>query len=149
MAVFSKAKSLGVPAHSLPEYQELERRMDSANDSAWDALGIAPPNVPMRPEEITGQMFHQGLGQKRIGPQELGGANYPEASDYLLSKGVPGIKYLDQGSRASGDGSRNYVAFDDKLVDILKRYGLLGGLMGGAGMMAAQPGQDQTPDMAF
>ena len=82
-AVFAKAKSLGVPASSLPEYQELERRMDTANTDAWAQLGIDPPNVPMRPEEITGQMFHQGLGQKRIAPQELGGSAYPEVSDDL------------------------------------------------------------------
>ncbi len=48
------------------------------------------------------------------------------ASAALKDKGVPGIKYLDQGSRAAGEGSRNYVVFDDKLVDILKKYGLAG-----------------------
>lgn len=44
----------------------------------------------------------------------------------LRAAGIPGIKYLDQGSRASGEGSRNYVVFDDKLIDILKKYGLSG-----------------------
>lgn len=55
------------------------------------------------------------------------------ASQSLRQAGVPGIKYLDSGSRAAGDGSRNYVVFDDKTVQILKKYGLLGGLMTGAG----------------
>ena len=44
----------------------------------------------------------------------------------LRDVGIPGIKYLDQGSRASGDGSRNYVVFNDKLIDIMKKYGLAG-----------------------
>lgn len=43
----------------------------------------------------------------------------------LLDAGIPGIKYLDQGSRADGAGSRNYVVFDDKLIEILRKYGLM------------------------
>jgi hypothetical protein len=46
----------------------------------------------------------------------------------LKDKGIPGIKYLDQGSRAAGDGSRNYVVFDDKLITILKKYGWMPGM---------------------
>src|SRR3546814_9608605 len=37
----------------------------------------------------------------------------------LRDAGVPGIKYLDAGSRDRGDGSYNYVIFDDRLVEIL------------------------------
>jgi hypothetical protein len=46
------------------------------------------------------------------------------ASEKLREAGIPGIKYLDQGSRAAGNGSRNYVLFDDKIVEILKKYGV-------------------------
>lgn len=46
------------------------------------------------------------------------------ASGELVKSGIPGIKYLDGGSRAAGEGSRNYVIFDDSLVDILKKYGV-------------------------
>jgi hypothetical protein len=49
----------------------------------------------------------------------------PHGSQSLKEAGIPGIKYLDQGSRAAGEGSRNYVVFDDRLIDILKKYGLL------------------------
>jgi hypothetical protein len=45
-------------------------------------------------------------------------------SQQLKDAGIPGIKYLDSGSRAAGEGSRNYVVFDDKLVSILKKYGV-------------------------
>jgi hypothetical protein len=54
------------------------------------------------------------------------------ASDYFASKGIPGIKYLDQGSRAAGEGSRNFVVFDDKTVDILRKYGVLPPIVGAA-----------------
>lgn len=47
------------------------------------------------------------------------------ASAQLQKRGVAGIKYLDQGSRSLGDGSRNYVVFDDSLIQILRKYGLL------------------------
>ena len=49
----------------------------------------------------------------------------------MKDQGVAGISYLDQGSRAGGEGSRNLVVFDDKLVEILRKYGLLG-MAGGA-----------------
>jgi hypothetical protein len=51
----------------------------------------------------------------------------------LKSAGVPGIKYLDHGSRAAGEGSRNYVVFDDKLIEIVKKYGIAGAI--GAGLI--------------
>ena len=41
------------------------------------------------------------------------------ASQELAGLGIPGIRYLDRGSRAAGDGSRNYVMFDDSLIKIL------------------------------
>lgn len=42
----------------------------------------------------------------------------------MRAKGIPGIRYLDAGSRGAGDGSRNYVVFDDRLVDILSKDGV-------------------------
>jgi hypothetical protein len=64
-------------------------------------------------------------------------AENPErAAEVLKKAGVPGIKYLDQGSRAAGDGSRNYVVFDDKLITILKKYGWAPGMAIPAAAMA-------------
>jgi len=47
----------------------------------------------------------------------------PAASKMLSEAGIPGIKYLDQGSRAAGEGSRNFVVFpgNDSILKILKR----------------------------
>jgi len=42
------------------------------------------------------------------------------ASEYLASKGIPGIKYLDQGSRDANKGTRNFVVFDEELLNKLK-----------------------------
>jgi hypothetical protein len=51
------------------------------------------------------------------------GNNRKQFSREAAEAGIPGIKYLDQGSRTAGEGSRNYVVFDDKLIDIIKKYG--------------------------
>ena len=45
-------------------------------------------------------------------------AGKQEAARIFREAGIPGIKYLDQGSRASGEGTRNFVIFDDKLISI-------------------------------
>ena len=71
--------------------------------------------------------------------QALANGNRQEISRQLNEAGIPGIKYLDQGSRSAGDGSRNYVVFDDKIIDILKKYGLAGATASPlAAMMASQ-----------
>ena len=43
------------------------------------------------------------------------------ASQYLKSLGIPGIRYLDGGSRAGGKGTSNFVVFDPKHMNIIGR----------------------------
>jgi hypothetical protein len=52
------------------------------------------------------------------------GASQAGASDDLLSFGIPGIRYLDQGSRGAGDGTYNYVIFDQDIPKIISRNGV-------------------------
>lgn len=40
------------------------------------------------------------------------------AAQYFREHDIPGLQYLDGGSRSKGNGTRNYVLFDDKLVKI-------------------------------
>jgi len=47
----------------------------------------------------------------------------PMRSEALREAGIPGIRYLDAGSRGAGDGSRNYVLFDDSLATIVGKDG--------------------------
>jgi hypothetical protein len=105
----------------------------------------------------------------------------PQGAEEARKAGIPGIKYLDQGSRfqpqqvehlqnqisglenllkqrpgdenvmhalegrrqelASMKPTSNYVVFDDKLIDILRKYGIAGLPAGGvaAGAMQSQP----------
>lgn len=73
---------------------------------------------------------------------------HKSASEYMRQLGIPGIRYLDGGSRAAGDGSRNYVMFDDSLVKIRAKDGVplpdpapsrLGGLESAAASPALAP----------
>ena len=68
--------------------------------------------------------------------------NDERASKMFGDKGIKGIKYLDGDSRADGNGSSNYVIFDDKLINIAERGAATPGMMallaaGGAGATAA------------
>lgn len=49
-----------------------------------------------------------------------------QVSNRLREEGIPGIKYLDAGSRGVGEGTRNYVVFDEKLISIIRKYGIAG-----------------------
>jgi hypothetical protein len=75
-----------------------------------------------------------------------------EGADFLSGRGVPGIKYLDAGSRGIGQGSRNYVVFDDKIISILRKYGWVPGMAIPAGAAAAiaeeQSGQSERREYA-
>jgi len=86
----------------------------------------------MRPEFYTGGTFYDEFSDY------VGGENV--ASDILNEAGIPGIKYLDLGSRGGAkslkDATRNFVVFDDNMIEIMRKYGLLAPLVG-AGTVAA------------
>ncbi len=47
--------------------------------------------------------------------------NKANVSDLLQSAGIPGIKYLDQGSRTAGQGTHNFVVFDPAILEDVTR----------------------------
>lgn len=69
----------------------------------------------------------------------VGNGNAKQVSRTLLEAGIPGIQYLDQGSRGVGSGTKNFVIFDDSLIDILKKYGIAFPALAGGGLLAIQP----------
>ncbi len=96
--LFAKAKRLGVKPQSLPEYKQLESQMDAAFDADMPGWKIYKE---LESQRGAGPFVHQG-------PKG--------ASEYLNSLGIKGIKYLDQGSRAAGQGTRNFVVFDPEIL---------------------------------
>jgi hypothetical protein len=66
------------------------------------------------------------------------------AAQKLQDAGIPGIRYLDQGSRAAGQGTSNTVVFDPATIAILRKYGIAG-LITGGGAAATAAGGNQPP----
>lgn len=61
------------------------------------------------------------------------------ATDFLKAKGYPGIRYLDGSSRNAGQGTSNFVLFDDQLPRILEINGQPTGLLSYADEAARKP----------
>jgi len=67
-----------------------------------------------------GQSLHAYLASALQGKGN-NSAGQAAASAMLREAGIPGIRYLDQGSRGAGNGTYNTVLFDDSLAKILGR----------------------------
>ena len=70
----------------------------------------------------------------------------------MKGSGLAGVKYLDHGSRFNAmDGigqktnTRNYVVFDDKLISIVKKYGIVGAVA--AGLLTKEQGDALAAQM--
>ena len=129
-------------ANDLPAVQpagrfyEVELAPDDADLLDWDA---PLAKQPQRVQEALNKAGIPGLmdewahkGMDTTGGELLqnylhiltrrNGVEGPHAGEkYLRDAGIPGIRYLDGGSRAAGDGSRNYVMFDDSLIKVLSK----------------------------
>jgi hypothetical protein len=70
------------------------------------------------------------------------------AAAALNQAGIPGIKYLDAGSRAAGEGTSNYVMFDPNLIDIARKYAIPAMVTGGgaAGLTSGLLGDQGQPE---
>jgi hypothetical protein len=88
----------------------LDRPGSAAHDEMASRLAPIPP-----PDADSGWASITNTINDKVQRRDL-------LSQRLREAGIPGIRYLDQGSRTAGEGSRNYVVFDDKLVDILRKY---------------------------
>ena len=108
----------------------------------WGGEAEAADRLNLNPSVATGQQY-----MNAVAPQGRGDA-FRGLSERLKEQGIPGIKYLDGGSRGAGDGTRNFVVFDDKLVEILKKYGWVPGMaIPAAAMMEYQQQGGSAPQM--
>ena len=112
----------GWPDMSTAQYVSKTMRDDLGNTSNW-----------------TGSDLHSYLAKNNPGA--------PAApAEQMQAAGIPGIRYLDQGSRGAGQGTHNYVVFDANTIDILRKYGIAGLIAGGGAARhpatAAEPVSD-------
>jgi hypothetical protein len=115
------------------------RSIDIADESVWPKLTANDAYEMLRVDSMGDDAFLQDQAYRLARRAEAGKGS----SAKLREAGIPGIKYLDAGSRGAGDGTRNYVVFDDSLIDIIRKYGLAGLLGGGTATMQAMQDQPQ------
>ena len=116
-----------------------------------EAFNKAAPDIMKYWKTIIGKAGDSGGFQYRILAEKLandviGGwrSGAPAASERLRAAGIDGIQYHEPGSlEALKGGPRNYVMFDDKLIDIMRRYGLAGLMALGASQTDFQPQSEQ------
>ncbi len=123
------------PEHFLDWDKPLSEQHPKVQEKLKDigGLDLTAKDMKKHPEQLLEGLelaFHQP------GKGHLDRAAVAEA---LNDRGIPGIKYLDQGSRSKGEGTHNYVVFHHSIVDILKKYGLAGLVAGGAAHFKTQP----------
>jgi hypothetical protein len=100
----------------------------SANPRVAEAIKYSD-----NPDDPTGRQIHNAMVSIAA---RKGGNGDVIASEALRDAGLPGIRYLDAGSRGGGEGTRNTVIFDPATIEILRKYGIAGLMAGGAGAIA-------------
>lgn len=83
-------------------------------------------DIPPEMRAMTGGALYSHIAGKLNARHDSPKTGSQQASEYLHSIGIRGIKYLDGSSRGAGDGNYNYVIFDDSAVKILETYYQLG-----------------------
>jgi hypothetical protein len=138
-----KMYEVNINAHP-DQFLDWDKPLSGQGEAVRQALPqISLPGVPLAQRLEGGRLAPRGDEIYRTIQENMPGmGGKASATAALREAGIPGIKYLDQGSRTAGQGSSNYVVFDDKLIDILKKYGIPG-ILGGPGAMGAMASQEQ------
>lgn len=127
----------------------------------WDQpLAQQPPQVGTALGNVVDQTYKPGFYKDfstagadfKDVVQHLDNIDPADLSQALARASVPGVRYLDAGSRSAGVGSRtmtgerptsNYVVFNPGIIDIMKKYALPLGVGVGAGALGANQQQTQ------
>jgi hypothetical protein len=97
-----------------PEVQAAVQRLGIKGTIPRDTTWGGPAEREMVGREIYAELDRAGK------------VNNPQSSAALRDAGIPGIRYLDAGSRGAGTGTSNYVVFPgaEDLLKILERNGV-------------------------
>lgn len=105
-----------------------KKQVDEYSDALLSALSSdAPADLPKQPLDLSVESIYRQLTRNASSAQAIDNTKNAAAvaSEALRQAGIPGIRYLDQGSRGSGKGTRNIVVFPggEDQVKILKQEG--------------------------
>ena len=113
-------------APSEDEYLLWDRPLSEQSEKVREALEQVRPGFQEEERAYRERYPHSPIGE-RTGSNIYGDVSRREGSDRaasqaLLAAGVRGVKYLDGTSRGKGEGSYNYVIFDEADVEITDRF---------------------------
>jgi hypothetical protein len=179
------------------DFLDWDKPLSEQSAKVRDVFAGVAPKTAANPRGDMGYMLNEASNEiAEIDGSWGQAASKANITPKLREAGIPGIKYLDQGSRTSlqaddlvnsladydrqianaqkqiatmpenfradyqgeidrltreraavkrkAEPSRNYVAFDDNLIEIVRKYGIAGLLAGGGGLMAAQQQQPRA-----
>ncbi|MDL2267207.1 hypothetical protein LJC46_04370 [Desulfovibrio sp. OttesenSCG-928-G15] len=109
------------------EMLDLDAPLSEQSEGVIDALLSIEQHLPQNTLEDLGGDISLLLDMDQTGADFYGTLSSliggPEESSRLLNSiGVKGNRYLDGISRDKGEGTHNYVVFDDSAIDILNTY---------------------------
>ena len=130
-------QALGVDDVTLSRYSEIENRLielmrsGKLESGEWYVLSKEARGIREKlgfSPTATGEDAYRALTNANMAPHKSLGGDREYATQYLNGKGIPGIRYLDGVSRGAGEGTSNFVLFDDQLPRILEVNGQPTGL---------------------
>lgn len=98
-----------IPDTAAKTFLDWDKPLSQQSKVVKDFLSTVPK--PPNEDQIVGDWLRPRLNE---------GAS-PYWSEDMLKAGIQGIKYLDQGSRMTKEGTKNFVVFDPNIVKILER----------------------------
>ncbi len=113
-------------------YKADPKGLQEYDKALLDALYNNPKrDLPELPADPTGKEIYEAIKRREVDRvrdmpgsrlDNIAGSDPSQAASLALGDaGIPGLKYLDQGSRgASSQGTRNYVTWDQDVLDRMK-----------------------------
>lgn len=94
-----------------------------SDDALLAELGVTDEYNGAAIPELTGADAYRSLFKGKTESVFGNTKNAKAASELLNSLGIPGIRYLDGNSRGDGQGTYNYVIFDESKIKITEENG--------------------------
>lgn len=117
-----------IPDEILPKFLDWDKPLSQQTKEVQDAIGkdlieSVAKEVGVPADKLTGGQFYTRnyRADTNLMPKGIDKSAEQMESDWLQSRGIAGIRYLDQGSRGAGKGTSNFVPFrpeDFKIQEI-------------------------------
>jgi transposase-like protein len=116
VASTGRVYKVDLPDEHIGKMLDWDKPLSQQPESVRKAIGkIVDRNIDQEPgwAKLTGEQALRAVVERA--------GRKGDGEKLLRDAGIPGIRYLDQGSRQGGKGTSNYVVFDDSIPRILGR----------------------------